>query len=140
MTATGPETPADEQPACRDGAAAEPDPSRWCWRIAGHQPPHRDPLGREWAGVPVRAEWHCAAYGPEGAEFGAICFLSAGERKCASQAECHRVLAAERQRVFRAISERAADGDPDMAYLEGEFSSPEQLLGGGQEPGEGEPS
>jgi hypothetical protein len=42
-------------------------------------------------------------------------------------------MAAERRRVFRRISERAASGDQTMAFLEGEFSSPEQLLGGGQD-------
>jgi len=76
--------------------------------------------------------WHCEAYGPDGARFGALCFAAGdGERTCADQAECGQVMTAERQRVFRAISERAAAGDPTMAYLEGEFSRPEQILGGG---------
>lgn len=76
----------------------------------------------------------CEAYGPDGREVGALCFF-AGElhaRVCISPAECHDAMAAERQRVFRRIRERAAEGDPDMAYLAEVFTSPEQLLGGGQ--------
>jgi hypothetical protein len=81
------------------------------------------------------AAWDCEAYGPEGADFGALCFRSGelGKRVCGDQDECHQVMAAERRRVFRRISERAASGDQTMAFLEGEFSSPEQLLGGGQD-------
>jgi hypothetical protein len=81
------------------------------------------------------AAWVCEAYGPESVEFGALCFRTGelAKRVCADQAECHQVMAAERRRVFRRISERAAAGDPAMAWLEGEFSSPEQMLGGGQD-------
>ena len=80
--------------------------------------------------------WDCEAYGPEPAALGALCFVSGelGKRTCADLAECRRVLAAERQRVFRRISEMAAGGDETGAYLESEFTSPEQLLGGGGEP------
>ncbi len=78
-------------------------------------------------------DWLCEAYGPEGREHGVLCFIAEpGERACASQAECHEVMTAERQRVFRRIQEGAAAGSPDMAYLAGEFTSPGQLLGGGE--------
>jgi hypothetical protein len=90
----------------------------------------------------TETDFSCGAYGPEGAEFGALCFVSgvAGTRVCGDQGECRRVMAAERQRVFRRIGELAASGNETAAFLEAEFSSPEQLLGGGQEPGEGSPS
>ena len=75
-------------------------------------------------------DFACDAYGPDGREVGALCFLAGklNTRVCTSHAECAEVMTAERQRVFR---------EPDMAYLAGEFSSPEQLLGGGQA-GEGD--
>lgn len=75
--------------------------------------------------------WDCEAYGPGGRDFGALCFVAgeAGARVCWSPLECHLTMAAERQRVWQLIQERAA-GDPDMAYLAGEFTEPEQLLGG----------
>lgn len=83
--------------------------------------------------------WDCEAYGPDGARFGALCFVAGdGERACADSGECHRVMLGERQRVFRAISERAADGDPDMAFLESEIASPGQLLGGAPDPEPGQ--
>jgi hypothetical protein len=79
-------------------------------------------------------DFNCEAYGPGQREAGALCFVSGdlGKRVCASQFECHVVMAAERQRVFRRIRELAAAGDPGMAYLAGEFSRPEQILGGGE--------
>jgi hypothetical protein len=79
----------------------------------------------------VSGDWSCTAYGPEAAEVGAICFVAQpGTRKCADQDECREVMTGERQRVFRAISEKAAAGDPVMAYLAEEFASPDQILGG----------
>lgn len=85
----------------------------------------------------MTAGWHCEAYGPEVAEVGAVCFVSGelGKRVCGHLDECQEVMAAERRRVFRRISELAATGDPAMAFLEEEFTNPEQLLGGGQEVG-----
>jgi hypothetical protein len=75
--------------------------------------------------------WACEAYGDEGESFGALCFVAAaGERSCASLAECREVIAAERQRVFQRINELAANGDPDAAYLADEFPDPGKLLGG----------
>lgn len=80
--------------------------------------------------------WPCEAYGPDGAGFGALCFVSGelGRRVCDDPAECHQVMTAERQRVFRRISEMAADGSETGVLLEGEFTSPKQLLGGGEGP------
>lgn len=74
----------------------------------------------------------CTAYGPDGAIFGALCFFSGelGSRACADAAECRQRMAAERQRVFARIQELAADGDEVGIYLAGEFTSPEDLLGG----------
>lgn len=74
----------------------------------------------------------CEAYGPEIAEIGAVCFFSGdlGKRICSDQDECRWLMAAERRRVFRRMSELAASGDEAAAYLEQEFSSPDQILGG----------
>jgi hypothetical protein len=73
--------------------------------------------------------------GPDGAEFGARCFVSGelGERVCADLGECRRVMAAERRRVFARIQELAAQGDETAAYLAEEFTRPEQLLGGSEQ-------
>lgn len=80
-------------------------------------------------------DFDCDAYGADGREVGALCFLSGelGKRVCATLDECRQVMSAERQRVFRRIQEGAAAGNPDMAHLAEEFSSPEQILGGGEE-------
>lgn len=77
-------------------------------------------------------DFDCEAYGPEGAGFGALCFVSGqpGQRVCASADECARTMAGARKRLFRRISERAAQGDELAAYLSAEFASPDQLLGG----------
>ena len=83
--------------------------------------------------------WACEAYGPDGAAVGALCFVSGepGKRVCADLGECHRVMDAERRRLFQRIQELAASGDETAVYLAGEFTRPEQLLGGEQEaPGE----
>ena len=81
----------------------------------------------------MTGEWPCDAYGPEGREHGALCFLSeTGKRVCGSPEECRIVMSAERRRVWGRIQEGAARGDPDMVFLAGEFTSPEQLLGGSE--------
>ena len=83
----------------------------------------------------------CSAYGPDGRDAGAICFVSGepGKRVCTSAEQCHEVMTAERQRVWQRIQDGAARGDPDLAFLAGEFSDPSQLLGGGQdEDGDGD--
>jgi hypothetical protein len=81
----------------------------------------------------VSAGWDCSAYGPEGRQCDALCFFAdPGKRSCASPEECREKMTAERQRVWQRIQDGAARGEPDMAYLAGEFASPEQLLGGGE--------
>lgn len=79
--------------------------------------------------------WHCEAYGPEGAEIGARCFVAGElhERVCADRDVCHRTMVAQRQRVFRRMNELAASGSPWAADLAQEFASPERILGGGDE-------
>ena len=84
-------------------------------------------------GTPPPPDWDCDAYGPDGRKVGARCFFAApGTRDCASLALCREAMAAERQRIWQSIRDGAARGDPDMVYLAGEFTGPEQLLGGGQ--------
>ena len=74
----------------------------------------------------------CEAYGPDGREVGALCFFAERDKRvCASQSACHEVMTAERQRVWQRIQDGAARGEPDMVFLAGEFTGPEQLLGGG---------
>src|SRR5256885_753496 len=86
--------------------------------------------------------WPCEAYGPAGTEVGALCFLAdVGTRVCTSPDECARVMAAERRRIFDVIQTKAAaEGDDDgpFTYLAGEFTSPDQLLGGPGTTGETE--
>lgn len=78
--------------------------------------------------------WACTAYGPEATEAGALCFVAEpGHRRCADAQECARVLATERQRVFRAIQElstRQGTVGQAGAYLETAITNPDQLLGG----------
>lgn len=83
----------------------------------------------------MTGQWACEAYGPEGLEVGALCFLSPepGKRVCGSRDECSQTMAAERGRVFRRINELAAGGDEAAGYLEQQFSRPGQLLGGGED-------
>lgn len=78
------------------------------------------------------AEWDCDAYGPEGRDPGALCFISGelGKRVCASLDECREVMAAERQRVFSRIQELAEAGDPVGVDLAETFTDPSQILGG----------
>lgn len=84
--------------------------------------------------------WDCEAYGPEGIRIGAMCFFGPemGERECASVQICHLRMIVERQRIYERIQEMAAEGDPVGEYLAGEFTSPEQILGGAEESAEEE--
>ena len=76
----------------------------------------------------------CEAYGPEGRALGALCFgAPQGERTCAGLADCQAVMAAGRRSVYRRIQGLAAAGDPVAEHLAGEFTSPDQLLGGSGE-------
>jgi hypothetical protein len=74
-------------------------------------------------------DWDCTAYGPEARPSGALCFFAASyARTCPSLGACRTRMAAERQRVFDLIQEKGAAGDETMAYLAGEFTSPDQIL------------
>ena len=88
--------------------------------------------------MPDAETWDCEAYGPEGREVGALCFVSPelGQRRCGSRAECELTVDSERHRVFGRIRDLAAAGDPTGVFLAQEFSSPAQLLGG-EHAGEG---
>jgi hypothetical protein len=75
--------------------------------------------------------WPCEAYGPEGPEFGAVCFIGdLNRRVCESSAECHATVQRERERVYGRLQELAATGDPGFVALAAEFTSPDQLLNG----------
>jgi hypothetical protein len=80
-------------------------------------------------------DWVCEAYGPEMAELGHVCFFAHQEntRVCPSQAICREAMRAKRQDIFRRISELAAAGHPEMEFLEGEFSSPDQIQNADEE-------
>lgn len=78
------------------------------------------------------SDWPCEAYGPDGLEHGARCFLAGklGERLCGTSIACGYIMAAERRRVFRRIQQLAAAGDPLGMELAAAFTDPDQLLGG----------
>jgi hypothetical protein len=77
-------------------------------------------------------QWPCEAYGPEGFEFGAICFMSAvpGTRLCKDAGMCGLQMAHQRREAHARMSRLAAEGDPVMQYLAGEFPTPDTLLNG----------
>jgi hypothetical protein len=83
---------------------------------------------------PGTEEWPCEAYGVEGQALGLLCFFSGYEwdRSCDTRDQCHIAMTLERQRVFDVIHEKAREGDEVSAYLATQFTSPEQLLGGGE--------
>jgi hypothetical protein len=75
--------------------------------------------------------WDCEAYGPHARADRVFCFFAdPGDRGCLTLDVCRSRLAEERRRAFRAIQERAAAGDPDMAALAAGFTNPGQLLRG----------
>lgn len=79
--------------------------------------------------------WPCEAYGDAGVAIGAaLCFQAPalGERVCDTADQCARVMGHERRRVFRRLSELAADpaGDPVYREIADEFATPDDLLGG----------
>jgi hypothetical protein len=80
----------------------------------------------------MTAEWPCEAYGPEGAEFGAICFMSAvpGIRLCKSAEVCAAQMDGQRRQAHARIQALAERGDPVGQYLAGEFPTPDMLLNG----------
>lgn len=72
--------------------------------------------------------WFCEAYGGDVPSMTELCFVEAAAGRCPDRETCGAKMQAERQRVFDVIQTGAAAGDPDMAYLAGEFTSPDQLL------------
>jgi hypothetical protein len=81
--------------------------------------------------VGIRGEWVCPAYGPDGAEFGAVCFFAApGEQVCPDADTCAAALADRRRSLFGRISGLAAHGDEAGEVLAAEIARPDQLLGG----------
>jgi len=80
--------------------------------------------------------WECEAYGPGGREMGAACFIAGapGVRVCATAADCARVCAAERVRIWDRMTYLAAHGEADeralWASILGEISGPDDLLRG----------
>lgn len=79
--------------------------------------------------------WDCDAYGPEGTTVGALCFLApANQRICQTRAECTGRMIVARNRTFNRIHELATAGEPTMQYLAGQFTSPDQILGGPDTP------
>lgn len=87
---------------------------------------------KTWPPMSTDLSWDCGAYGPEGRDHDALCFVAPvlGQRVCATEGDCADRLGAERKRILRRINELAAAGDETAIFLEGEFSSPDQLLGG----------
>lgn len=83
---------------------------------------------------PIGPGWDCEAYGPDGREFGAWCFIADQfVRTCASQPECHAVTAGARQQMFQRIQALAASGDPVWVLVAKDFTSPDQIFGGGDD-------
>lgn len=79
----------------------------------------------------------CEAYPPEAADYGALCFFAdRGKRNCATREECATAVAGARQVMFQRMQELAANnpGDETWEYLAETFTSPGQILGGGDPP------
>lgn len=78
------------------------------------------------SGMPTgpRQDWQCAAYGEGGPH---DCFVGLGQ-PCANRQQCTDRMADVRQRVYRGIQERAAAGDPTMATLANDYTSPVDIF------------
>ena len=77
--------------------------------------------------------WDCPAL----REASALCFFAdQGTRNCATAEECAASVAAARQVLFQRMNELAAHKPDDQVwgYLAETFTSPGQLLGGGDPP------
>jgi hypothetical protein len=67
-------------------------------------------LGGPWG--ELEPAWPCEAYGAEGLEVGAVCFVGdVGRRVCGSAVECRVVLAGCREQLAARLQELAAGGD-----------------------------
>jgi len=109
-----------EHPECMASTCPPPKLSSCCWPRCAPVP-----------------QWPCEAYGPEGAEFGAICFMSAvpGTRLCKSAEICGLQMAEQRRRVHARIHENARNPPDGMSaadweYLADAFPTPNMLLNG----------
>lgn len=82
-------------------------------------------------------DWFCATRGPELAahvpELAASCYFEEVGESCPDLDVCQTRLGAERRRVFRMLSERAAHGDGLAAGILEEIPTPEGMLGGSEE-------
>ena len=81
--------------------------------------------------------WTCEALPPEAAKHGVLCFFAVkGTRNCATREECAAAMAGARKALFQRMNDLAAQnpGDPTWEYLAETFTSPGQLLGGGDPP------
>jgi hypothetical protein len=74
-------------------------------------------------------DWGCDAYGPDGRQAGALCFLSPElhQRRCGSHAECTATVAASRQQLFGRLSELAAAGDPVWEAVAEQIPRPDRI-------------
>lgn len=73
--------------------------------------------------------WPCDAYGEEGIEVGAMCFVTgAYDRTCMTQLECRVTMQQCRRLLFQRILDLAAEGDETAIYLRDYFHSPDELL------------
>lgn len=104
-----------EHPECQASTCPPPKLPACCWPRCAPVP-----------------QWPCEAYGPEGAEFGAICFMSAvpGTRLCKTAEMCGLQMAAQRRDAHARMHALAERGDPVMQYLASEFPTPDMLLNG----------
>lgn len=69
-------------------------------------------------------DWKCAAYGEDGPPG---CFVGFDD-PCHTRQQCETRVSKVRQRVYRGIQERAAHGDPTMARLAGDYTTPDDIL------------
>lgn len=78
----------------------------------------------------TRQDWRCAAYGDDGPEG---CFVGFDD-PCVSRQQCEDRVSGVRQRVYRGIQERAASGDPTMARLADDYTTPDDILRDNRDP------
>lgn len=80
----------------------------------------------------MTGDWACEAYGPEGLEVGARCFIAGetGGRVCRDARMCGAVMTIERRLLLTRLWELAATGDPVWSGMCETFTHPDQLLGG----------
>lgn len=75
-------------------------------------------------------DFYCEAYGRDGAQVGAVCFMVHVSGLCGSAEECASLMGAERERVWHTLT---ASDNPEVievldALREGGASGPQDLL------------